>query len=821
MLLAMPLTTHAQDDDPFGFDPPPAERGDDPFGFDPPPAERDQAPEPTVRAEPDEEETTETDPIVLAVQESNPRAPHDLLRAVKILSDIGRFDLAKSYLERLAALELDQATLIRLQRRFGDSLLLRLANTEELAPEGPEFSQRVFDAVRQRVTAPQYSADLVEKLADPRDRSRILGELRGRTSDVVGPLLQILADPEQSVRHAEVQRALVHLDDQAVEPLRGALESPDEEFRLRVLRVMAARPERSNGMYLLPLALREDQPEKLREFARAALRRLWGEVPSPSAAEELMIRRFRQLFTVDPVSLLDLDREVWRWDAEQQRPVPQTVTSADYERLEAHRVARVLYETFPDRGEFAVYDLAAELELEQATVGMGTLLSPELAVIQRALQQEPRLVSDTLRYCLRRNREAGAIAAARVLAASGTDAELVAGSAGFSPLAEALHHRNQLVQAAAVDAIIQINPRQAFPGSHRFSELVGYFLRSRPTRRALVVHPRADEGRALVGLLREAGFEAEWEAFGKDGLKRASERPDFEFVLVSDATDSPPASEFVQLLRASSRTRDLPVAIMIRDLPIDVDPSSTWAIEELEAEKGTIGSESLAVAKETEPSDLLLGRSKIRVASEVRQYRQRQFDRYRRYAEEDPLLLAIPPPRSLESLQFAVRKLVTLPGKHRATDSVAVERRSARSQAILEWLAEAIDGPLARNFDLPRLERDVFELLYFPELSDLASRVLGRFSSPESQQMLADVASQPTLSLPIRQAAADAFRQAVERRGVLLTQGAILRQYDRYNASEALDRDTQAVLGAVLDAIELPLDRRNGAAESEDRRDSE
>ena len=39
--------------------------------------------------------------------------------------------------------------------------------------------------------------------------------------------------------------------------------------------------------------------------------------------------------------------------------------------------------------------------------------------------------------------------------------------------------------------------------------------------------------------------------------------------------------------------------------------------------------------------------------------------------------------------------------------------------------------------------------------------------------------------------------------GILLTTAEITRQYDRYNASEALDGGTQEVLGAVLDAIEL------------------
>jgi hypothetical protein len=36
----------------------------------------------------------------------------------------------------------------------------------------------------------------------------------------------------------------------------------------------------------------------------------------------------------------------------------------------------------------------------------------------------------------------------------------------------------------------------------------------------------------------------------------------------------------------------------------------------------------------------------------------------------------------------------------------------------------------------------------------------------------------------------------------MLTQKDILRQYDRYNASETLDKQTQQVLGGLLDSIE-------------------
>ena len=90
------------------------------------------------------------------------------------------------------------------------------------------------------------------------------------------------------------------------------------------------------------------------------------------------------------------------------------------------------------------------------------------------------------------------------------------------------------------------------------------------------------------------------------------------------------------------------------------------------------------------------------------------------------------------------------------------------------------------------------------QLADLvdAAPVLGGLATPGAQAALVDVASNPSFDLIDRQAAAKAFAAAVARRGVLLTTRAIGTQYDRYNASEGLDAETQQVFGSVLDVIE-------------------
>jgi len=63
-------------------------------------------------------------------------------------------------------------------------------------------------------------------------------------------------------------------------------------------------------------------------------------------------------------------------------------------------------------------------------------------------------------------------------------------------------------------------------------------------------------------------------------------------------------------------------------------------------------------------------------------------------------------------------------------------------------------------------------------------------------------ASQSGLPIADRKKVVQAFADSVETGGTLLTSVEIQQQYDRYNASKTASKDTQEVLGAILDVIE-------------------
>jgi hypothetical protein len=89
-----------------------------------------------------------------------------------------------------------------------------------------------------------------------------------------------------------------------------------------------------------------------------------------------------------------------------------------------------------------------------------------------------------------------------------------------------------------------------------------------------------------------------------------------------------------------------------------------------------------------------------------------------------------------------------------------------------------------------------------PELITDATHLLSKIASREAQQSLLEFASQHARPLSAREAAATAFRQSATQFGILLSQTQVVRQYERYNQSRDLDRETQVLLGAILDTIE-------------------
>ena len=691
-------------------------------------------------------------PLVLAIRESNPNSPEDLVRAVEALLSFDEVDEAKMYLTKLIAAKPKPQALVELHDTFGAALFLRLAREARLAPEAGQLSDAVLAAAGKHKVDERRLAALIEQLSDRSSitqQSAVL-KLRDAGTAAIGPMTAVLADASRAAEHAAVRNALVALEFASVDPLIGALETDDVALKTQVIEVLGRlRQSRAVPYLLAPLADDKADPG-VRQAAANAVREIVGASPSRSEARTYLARKARSYYNGMPPGRVNHENTVqmWLWDAKTHRAVARRFQTDEAATIAAARLSADLATVAPDDAEVRQLYLAANLEKAKLVGGLGRPLDKETdPVVAAALDAGPAVLEKLLEAAMKEDRVAGAIAAAELLGRAGDESLLHGPEGRERPLTLALRHGDRRVRFAAAGAVMNIDPKSPYPGSSRLTEALGYLAGTRSWQRVLVAYPRPEHAQTLAGLLTQIGYEPETVTTGKDAVRRAVAGPDFQFVLVSDAIDYPRVNEVVQQLRRDPRTAGLPVGVLSREGNLD--------------------------------------RAKMR-------------------ADLDPLTLAFPRPHDAKSVAQDAVRLTALAARH----AVSPAERRRQAATALEWLAQLAEDPAAYGFyDVRRQQTAAETALFDRALSASAARVLGAVGSPEAQTALVDFASLPTTPLAARQAAVKAFGAAVERRRLLLTTDQILRQFDRYRLSADQDEQTRAVLAGILDVIESKTDQ--------------
>ena len=348
-------------------------------------------------------------------------------------------------------------------------------------------------------------------------------------------------------------------------------------------------------------------------------------------------------------------------------------------------------------------------------------------------------LNETLHLAVEHQQISAAIACAELLGARGEESALVAFAGRPSPLAAALSHPQRELRYAALDAIMKIKPQSSFAGASGVAKALWQFASSSGNPQVVVASSVKGKASQWGGMLRGLGYDVTPVTTGRQALLAALNSPRLELLLIDSDIGRPLLREVVYGLRGNPQLRQMPIAVL----------SSL---------------DNLA-----------------RAAS---------------IAEVDPWLLATPRPHSVEGLQTVLNELSELSEK-----TIVADRRKEQAIAALGWLADLLEtghpyDELLRNAD------QISRVLYDPALSKASVRVLGSLSTASSQQLLVDLASSPNQPLELRRLAGDAFGNSVGRFGKLLTADQIVRQYDRYNASETANEETQKVLSGLLDVLE-------------------
>ena len=720
----------------------------DPFGGAAEALPLDTSGAPTAKkAQPDDD--GEADPVILAIRKSNPKSAIELGRAIRNVVNLGRPAEAKKYITLLLDSSPDEGTLVELHRELGSAIFMRMSRDSRFAPEGSALGKAVLDASFTAAHDPTRLAGLIAKLSDDdvAVRHSALVDLRAGGTDSVLALIGALADSSRANEHAVVRATLVNLKELSVGPLVGALETRDEDLLPQIIVVLSRLKASQVTPHLLRPYFASEPDALVRRAAEYGLTKLLGELPLLAQAEQYLARETQAYLDGKLLGRLDYEDMItfWSWDTTKNSPVERRFPGKTASLMMAARLAGDLYAISPNNLNHKRLYLTALLESSKRANGLDQQLPTGDATahaISASLGVEA--IADVLEYTLQQKQTAATIGALEVLAEIG-DAKLLQSVNGRpSPLASCLRHTDRRVRFAAVEAIMKMNPVEPFAGSSYLSEALGYFSSTVGSRRVLVAHPRTDQSQTLVGMLNEIGFEADTAQTGRQALRLSVQYPDYEFLLISDAVDHPAAGELIQQLRRDPRTAIAPIGLMARD---------------------------------------------------------ERFEQMERFTESDPLAETFPRPHDVAGVSLAARRLLTRGGD----DIVGFDERMHHAATALDHLARLAEQSKDYNFyDLLRTERAVEQAVNTPQLTDQAARVLGLFGTPSAQRLLVSLASQNARSLSDRQAAASAFDTAISRRGLLLARNDIQIQYDRYNQSKILDGETQAVLGSLLDSIELP-----------------
>ncbi len=780
----------------------------------------------------------ESDPVLLAIQESKPVSAEELVQAAKWLIQLGRYEDAKTYLKQAVDGRPERETLFALERRFGSSFFVALRREPRLAPEGDELGRAVLIASNDAVRSPERLNALIAQLGSPKRelRTAAVVDLRDAGEDAVAQVLAALADPARESQRASLVNALPQLGPNALPLLLAALDADSQTLPADAATALGRFGRIDTAAYLMRAAFAPGVPDLQRKAAAAALTEILRGMPSQSAAKRHLSQRVSRFLRGDrPLGVDPLDEFalIWEWNDASRRCVPFESAVSDASWLEAARLAKDLLALGEPDAATARLCWTAVLGAAHVRVARG-----EAWDAKRFDALTPEILQSVLRSSLENDQVAALITAARLAGLRGQTAWLQGDSGRPSVLVQAAMHAHPEVRFEALQSIMVLDDGQPYAGSSHVLDAIRQLVTVGPTPRILVGDPRSFAGQGTIGLFSQEGFEGDWAPTGKELFRMAAERGDYDLVLVADILDSPPAGQVIQWLRADPRTAGLRVVLLARsdsevnpmhrrreevrrnreriverqrELRLSVDRVTT----ELEAwDENQLSSEEVANLRRQEDvraQDIADGLS---VAPRVKPRLWKAGDdvildygglfRGEWWANDDPLTWVFPQPHSPSTVAWIISE--TSADGTRWPDS---KLRMERAALALRWLDAMATSGRGKVYDLFRCQKAAIQAAWRPALSSDAIRFLGRLGDNDCQRTLVDLASDGGLSKELRLAAVQGLRDGIERRGLLLTRQELKDQYRRLKvAQESSNKDNQQILQQVLSVIEAPT--RNG-----------
>ena len=678
-----------------------------------------------------------------SLQSRDLKTPVEIAQAAEMLVNVDLFDDAKAMLDRLQALQLNEAQLLELTTETGSAFFAEIYLRPELQPTGQAVGDYVLRGAQKGLQSPERYDSLLRALNsdDISARNKAVRQLRTIGEPAIANILNTFTQEDRIDDFPGVRGALNALARELPKPIVAAALATNPQVKLEAIRALEKvnSKEALSALYLATLA--PNQNDLIRSTATNILNTRPDASLDPASIEEWFHRETHEALCAkrDP-ALVRQPSKTWIWDKNQQKIVAQPSNVAIDQYRVASYFARGLYESNPLSQSNRELFLLTQLELAKRVAGPHTPINS--AQLTKELGLSASETNELLLQAIKRQLFPAATACCEVIKSLGDASVLSARSGGYPPLTHAILSGDRSVQFAALDAINQLDPKQAFPGSSHVVTLAVYLASGSGQPVALVGHHRTDVAQTYAASIASSGLRGEAAMTGKMLFEIATTSSDVEIILISDTITNPSYGNLIQQLRSDWRTSKTPVALLYSD-----------------ARKG-----QRATAR--------LQRYNVTVLPFV----------------ADSALIA-------SSVDQVVEKVSTF-----RQDRI---ERSRQAKVAIEWLAKvAKDRQVYGFFELGRHQAGIQQLIYQPGFLTPVSEILSNIATPESQRQLLDFASENGLPIDQRRQAVDAFRTSVKRAGVLLTADEIMLQYNRYNSSETQPRATQELLGSVLDVIE-------------------
>ena len=691
-----------------------------------------------------QDQQDDTDAIVTAIRQSNPSSASELADAIAMMMDINRDDAARSFLNKLSNLSLDDEAWHEFHRKQGPAFLVRLQMRDGLQPAGRDFANKVFSITRKLTTDPARLKGLVDKVVNGMEREKIEA---ARELTTIGPagaaaLMQVFADPGKSDSHPTIH-ALVRSMGSGAEPvLYAAARSGNVSLQKAAISLLVELNRPSGFEVLIGLKARSKNQAELADPVDAALTRL-----SLNNVSDIKLRKSLNSFIErylddDQANAIEQSeyRDIWIWDANSQVFVRKTVATNVLRRSKAADFADDLLAIEQSNTHSQYLSLLSRVEANRLIIGLDQPAS-SLQQIGFADNVDPNMLKKVLSGALERDLVGAAVASCDAYGILGNDIALQSNQGRPSPLARALSHGNPRIRAAAAKAIIQIDPHKSFAGSSQFIQTLVYLSGTMGYSKAMIAHGDATQAQTFAAGIGRSGMVSQSVNTSRDCFRDATQDSDFEIIFVTDTLDYPDYAELVQQLRHDSRTKQIPIGLLAR-------PQNMHRAE-------------LVAAMDKHMLALPWTRSPGAIAKYI--------DRLRKLG-----------PQAIEPIQR------TNYGK------IAMD-------ALEKYAADPGQYPM---YNLQMHQEEIASALLSPVYGEQACDLLGNLGTAYSQSQLINLANQSDLPLETRAKAVQAFTKAVRKNGVLLTSVQIKMQQRRRDATRFDEQDNLKILEDILNVIE-------------------